>query len=82
MAGLTLKITEDSLMFEDGMEIRFDRMTYEQYPDVTELIKITLWDFPAEFKNINPQSIPVLKRRLTQMPLPQRKVLEKLLSNF
>lgn len=47
--------------------------------EIDKLVKMTLWDFPDELKNINSHSIPVLKRRLNQMPLPQRNALKKLL---
>jgi predicted nucleotidyltransferase component of viral defense system len=47
--------------------------------EIDKLVKMTLWDFPNELKNINAYSIPVLKRRLNQMPLPQRNAIKKLL---
>ncbi len=47
--------------------------------EIHEIIMMNLWDFPREFRNIKPQSIPVLKRRLKKMPLPERNVIKKLL---
>jgi predicted nucleotidyltransferase component of viral defense system len=39
-----------------------------------------LWDFPREKRTINEYSIPVLRRRLKKLPLPERRALEKVLS--
>lgn len=47
--------------------------------EIEQTIAMNLWDFPREFRTINPQSIPVLKRRLHKLPFPKRKVLERLL---
>ncbi|MDM8527867.1 hypothetical protein QUF58_06580 [Anaerolineales bacterium HSG24] len=41
-----------------------------------------LWDFPRERRTINEYSVPVLKRRLKKLPLPERLVLEKVLGDF
>lgn len=38
-----------------------------------------LWDFPREKRTINEYSIPVLRRRLKKLPLPERRALEKIL---
>jgi predicted nucleotidyltransferase component of viral defense system len=51
-----------------------ERITLENLPDV---INRLLWDFPREERNINPYSIPVLRRRLNRLPLPSRSVLER-----
>ena len=47
---------------------------------LNELTRMFLWDFPPERRNINKHSIPILRRRLKTMNLPERRVLEKLLS--
>lgn len=67
----------DSLKYEAEMEIKKKEELAAR--EIDEIIEMNLWDFPAELKNINPHSIPVLKRRLNRMPLPQRNVLKKLL---
>ncbi|MCP4401111.1 MAG: nucleotidyl transferase AbiEii/AbiGii toxin family protein [bacterium] len=47
--------------------------------NIEQIIAMNLWDFPQERRTINTSSIPVLKRRLSQMSLPQRNVLQKIL---
>jgi len=46
---------------------------------INELISRQLWDFPREDRNLNPDSIPVLKRRLYQLPLPEKRALSAIL---
>lgn len=46
---------------------------------IDQIVTRTLWDFPQERRTITAYSLPVLKRRLSQMPLPQRNVLQKVL---
>lgn len=46
---------------------------------IEDLIWVNLWDFPHERRTINEYSIPVLKRRLKKLPLPERRALEKVL---
>jgi hypothetical protein len=55
-----------------------ERITLENLHDV---IGRLLWDFPHEERNINPYSIPVLRRRLNRLPLPSRSVLERQLKH-
>ena len=38
-----------------------------------------LWDFPEEERRITERSSPVLRRRLPQLSLPRRRVLERAL---
>lgn len=46
---------------------------------IQQIIVKLLWDFPRERRDINPFSIPVLKRRLNQLKLPERRALQKVL---
>ncbi len=47
--------------------------------NIAEIVKKMLWDFPPEDRVISEFSIPVLKRRLNRLPLPEKRALEKLL---
>lgn len=47
--------------------------------EVDFLIKCLLWDFPSEDRYINQSSMPILKRRIQKISLPQRRVIEKIL---
>lgn len=47
--------------------------------NIAEIVKKMLWDFPPEDRVISQYSIPVLKRRLHRLPLPEKRALEKLL---
>jgi hypothetical protein len=47
--------------------------------NIDDLIWVSLWDFPHERRTINEYSIPVLRRRLKKLPLPERMALEKVL---
>ena len=47
--------------------------------NIAEIVKKMLWDFPREDRVINQYSIPVLKRRLHRLPLPEKRALERLL---
>ena len=38
-----------------------------------------LWDFPRERRTINKYSVPILRRRLKKLPLPERMALAKVL---
>jgi hypothetical protein len=44
--------------------------------NISGITEKLLWDFPVEDREINQYSKPVLKRRLKQLPLPERKALE------
>ncbi len=44
---------------------------------IPELIDKLLWDFPKGDRSLNPASIPVLKRRLKSLSLPEREALLK-----
>jgi len=59
----------DHLKIETEREVKKKEQMSQM--ELDELVRMTLWDFPPEFKTINPHSIPVLKRRLYRMPLPQ-----------
>jgi hypothetical protein len=43
------------------------------------LIERLLWDFPRAERRVNRHSLPVLQRRLKQLPLPARNALQKVL---
>ena len=45
--------------------------------NLEKIIQRNLWDFPVEDRKLNQNSIPVLRRRLVNLPLPIRKALEK-----
>jgi hypothetical protein len=45
--------------------------------NIQDLIERLLWDFPREDRNINSYSIPVLRRRLNQLPLSKKRGLEE-----
>ena len=44
---------------------------------IPELIDKLLWDFPKSDRSLNPASIPVLKRRLKSLSLPEKQALFK-----
>ncbi|MCI0694684.1 nucleotidyl transferase AbiEii/AbiGii toxin family protein [candidate division KSB1 bacterium] len=44
--------------------------------NLTKIVEKLLWDFPHEDRKLDQHSKPVLKRRLSQLPLPERKALE------
>lgn len=67
----------DSLKYETEREVKKKEKLIAE--EIDDLVKMNLWDFPAELKTINPYSIPVLKRRLKRMSLPQQNVLNRLL---
>lgn len=46
------------------------------------IIRKILWDFPPDARIANKQSIPVLKRRLEKLPLPEKTVLEKIVTSY
>ncbi|MFQ5615647.1 MAG: hypothetical protein ACE5GO_04205, partial [Anaerolineales bacterium] len=48
--------------------------------NVEALLEHLLWDFPRESRNINPFSLPVLKRRMSGLPLPERNILARVLA--
>jgi hypothetical protein len=85
MALLTKPIDEQELtMFLDVLkketENEIKKKEHLTMNEIEKIIAMNLWDFPREFRNLNPHSIPVLKRRLHKLPLPKRNVLERLLS--
>ncbi len=53
-----------------------ERAAMSNISGITEKL---LWDFPVEDRKINQYSKPVLKRRLKQLPLPERKALENVI---
>lgn len=73
------KLTDFIDTLRNLAELEVKKKEQEALIQIDKIIKMSLWDFPDELKNINPYSIPVLKRRLSQMPLPQRNALKKLL---
>jgi hypothetical protein len=85
MALLTKPIDEQELtMFIEVLkketENEIKKKEHLSMNEIEKIIAMNLWDFPREFRNLNPHSIPVLKRRLPKLPLPKRNVLERLLS--
>ena len=65
----------DALQLKTEAEIKKkERVALE---NIHDLIERLLWDFPYENRNINPYSIPVLRRRLSQLSLPKMRALEK-----
>ena len=84
MALLTQPIAEQELMtFIDVLKKETENEVKKKeriaMNEIEQIIAMNLWDFPREFRTINPQSIPVLKRRLHKLPFPKRNVLERLL---
>lgn len=73
-------LTDFIVTLKNLAEVEVKKKEQQALTQIDEIIKMSLWDFPDELKNINSYSIPVLKRRLNKMPLPQRNVLKKLLS--
>ncbi len=73
------KLTDFIDTLRNLAELEVKKKEQEALIQIDKIIKMSLWDFPDELKTINPYSIPVLKRRLSQMPLPQRNALKKLL---
>ncbi len=61
-------------------ELEVKKIESQVEREIEEIIIMNLWDFPAELRSINPFSIPVLRRRLKRMALPQRKALERRLA--
>jgi hypothetical protein len=53
-----------------------EQMAAEQ---IDGLVERLLWDFPRAEREVNQHSLPVLKRRLKQLPLPARNALQKVL---
>jgi hypothetical protein len=53
-----------------------ERLAASKLPQLTARL---LWDFPRDERSITPTSLPVLKRRARQLPLPDRKALLKAL---
>ncbi|MGH7597736.1 MAG: nucleotidyl transferase AbiEii/AbiGii toxin family protein [bacterium] len=47
--------------------------------NLSKIVEKLLWDFPHEDRKLDRYSKPVLKRRLSQLPLPERKVLENVI---
>ena len=45
--------------------------------NLERIINKILWDFPPEDRGINKYSIPVLKRRLNKLPLPEKNTVAK-----
>jgi len=41
-----------------------------------------LWDFPPKDRNLNPYSIPVLKRRITRLPYPEKVAVKELIEKY
>lgn len=69
----------DLLKTETEKEVKKkEQITMQQ---IDQIVALTLWDFPQERRTINEHSIPVLKRRLAKMTLPQRNVLGRLLQD-
>jgi hypothetical protein len=58
-------------------ESEIKKKEIEAEKKLNENIRSYLWDFPPEDRNINKYSIPVLKNRLSKMPLPIRRVIKK-----
>ena len=52
------------------------RLAASRLPQLTARL---LWDFPRDERSITPASLPVLKRRARQLPLPDREALLKAL---
>ncbi|RMI14638.1 MAG: hypothetical protein D6681_04965 [Calditrichaeota bacterium] len=50
--------------------------------NLDSLIRQILWDFPLEERVVNRHSLPVLKRRLARLPLPDRRALEQMLKEL
>ena len=53
-----------------------ERLAASRLPQLTARL---LWDFPRDERSITPASLPVLRRRACQLPLPDRKALLKAL---
>ncbi len=53
-----------------------ERLAASKLPQLTARL---LWDFPRDERRITSASLPVLKRRARQLPLPDRKALLKAL---
>jgi len=49
--------------------------------NIKQIAEKLLWDFPIEDRKIDRGSKPVLQRRLKQLPLPERKALEKVIAD-
>jgi len=49
--------------------------------NIQKIAEKLLWDFPIENRKLDEFSKPVLKRRLKQLPLPERKALEKVIAD-
>ena len=49
---------------------------------IPQLINKLLWDFPPKEKIVSQYSIPVLKRRLKSLQLPEREALSRILLNL
>lgn len=43
--------------------------------NIERTIKKLLWDFPYERRNLNEYSLPILRRRLSKLPLPEQSAL-------
>lgn len=72
---LTTFITELKAEVEDEVKKKESLKT----ETVGNWVPGLLWDFPPEKRTINQYSIPVLRRRLKKLSLPERRALEKVL---
>jgi len=66
----------------DKLDVYFGRI-FAQEKDLKLKIEFVrefnLWDFPIENRKLDEFSKPVLKKRLKQLPLPERKALENVI---
>jgi predicted nucleotidyltransferase component of viral defense system len=82
---LTLADIDESALaaFVDELKAQTEaQIKKKEQAALNNIQKITeklLWDFPLEDRKLDRYSKPVLKRRLSQLPLPERKVLENVI---
>jgi predicted nucleotidyltransferase component of viral defense system len=84
-ALLTIDLNEQDIMdFVNELKLKTEaeikKKEQEALEHLQQIVIKLLWDFPRERRSINKYSIPVLKQRLSQLRLPERVALQKVLA--